>query len=170
MVWNSKCNCSRAKPSKATVAPPAPWPLWDWCCPTLLPAAPCPSVYVCFYIFYISLVSNRWTRKAEALISHPFKEGLREECRIQLRVICKALGVLGCLQCRWEALVAPFVSLTQALPWSTAPLQLTCSYRASPTSPKTHHLRVWGIQHNQDTWLGRSLVHGWVFSCGKSQL
>lgn len=41
-----KFNCSKAKPSKATVAPPTRWRLRDWCCPTLPPAVPCPYLYL----------------------------------------------------------------------------------------------------------------------------
>lgn len=77
--------------------------LWDWCCPTL-PPAPCPALCVwLLYIFRVSfsiyLMSSQSKRCCEAIA---LRKGC-EKCRIQLCVICKAWGVLGRLQHRWEA-------------------------------------------------------------------
>lgn len=38
--------------------------------------------------------------------------------------------------------MAPSVSVMQVVPWSMAPMQLTCSYRPSLTYPESRHLHI----------------------------
>lgn len=162
---NCKYKCSRAKLSRACVAPPASlqWPPWPWCCPTLDSSASfcCVSAFLPFASlqYLIDELSSQGL-----LLSYSSQEKLCDKHRLQVCVTCKALEVLGCLQCRWEACVAPLASLVQAESWSKAPIRLSCSYWANPTCPKICHIHIvcLSIQHSM-AW---SLFRGWVLDTG----
>lgn len=165
-----KHNCSRAKLSKACVAPAASlqWPPWAWCCPTLEPVLPHPAVSLCVPLFCISSVPHWWT----------LKSGAAAKLFLQEKAVWQAQdpGVWSAKPWKcWTVSSAGEehvwlhlqVWCKQSLEHSTHKINLLILSK-SQQCWDTSTLRVWSTQHQPGHTTAWSLVHGWVLDTENS--